>query len=250
MFPQGLLVIGRSQRVNLALPGHPTPWLLNETRAGFHEGTVAILRDPYSRAGPEAVIGVPGAMGPSPAVSTSYMAGQRRVDKVIIPGYITSGRSTYQSPRRSSGRSIAAGSTCQVSHAPHSGTLHAGLPGTRAPACCLESFITRIFLPYPATFFILTKRQRNPRSVFPCSVTFPDAGTLGPGRPGFGETVGNTTSHGLAAPRRVLEHVGRTSSSSSPGMYPSLSGLLRECFLDERRFPTFEVLAGKHRVVP
>ena len=106
------------------------------------------------------------------------------------------------------------------------------------------SFSTR------ATLFILTNRQRNPRSVFPCSVTFPDAGTLGPGRPGFGETVGNTTSHGLAAPRRVLEHVGRTSSSSSPGMYPSLSGLLRECFLDERRFPTFEVLAGKHRVVP
>ena len=153
LFPQGLLVIGRSQRVNLALPGHPTPWLLNETRAGFHEGTVAILRDPYSRAGPEAVIGVPGAMGPSPAVSTSYMAGQRRVDKVIIPGYITSGRSTYQSPRRSSGRSIAAGSTCQVSHAPHSGTLHAGLPGTRAPACCLESFITRIFHTLPGHAF-------------------------------------------------------------------------------------------------
>ena len=159
-------------------------------------------------------------------------------------------RSVHQSAHRSSGRSIAAGSTSQVSDAPHSGTLHAGLPGTRAPACCLESFITRIFLPYPATFFILTKRQRNPRSVFPCSVTFPDAGTLGPGRPGFGETVGNTTSHGLAAPRRVLEHVGRTSSSSSPGMYPSLSGLLRENFLDERRFPTFEVLAGKHRLVP
>ena len=179
-----------------------------------------------------------------------YMAGQQRVDKVIIPGYITSGRSTYQSPHRSSGRSIAAGSTCQVSHAPHSGTLHAGLPGTRAPACCLESFITRIFLLYPTTFFILTNRQRNPRSVFPCSVTFPDAGTLGPGRPGFGGTRSNTTSPGLAAPRRVLEHVGRTSSSSAPGMYPSLSGLLRECFLDERRFPTFGVLAGKHRLVP
>ena len=184
-------------------------------------------------------------MWPSPAVSTSYMAGQRRVDGVLVLA-VPSISLLFGRVAAASRRVLRA--KCRT---PPIRALsmpgYRGLELLRAAwslSLPVYSFSTR------ATLFILTNRQHNPRSVFPCSVTFPDAGTLGPGRPGFGETVGNTTSHGLAAPRRVLEHVGRTSSSSSPGMYPSLSGLLRECFLDERRFPTFEVLAGKHRVVP
>ena len=59
------------QRAILALSGHPTVRLLLGHPAGFHEGTVAILRDSSQRDGPEAVIGVPEAMSPSPAISTS-----------------------------------------------------------------------------------------------------------------------------------------------------------------------------------
>ena len=193
-----------------------------------------------------------------------YMAGQQRVDKVMIRPTGTS--EVYgRSPRLDAlsdavppisllvGR-VAAASRRVLRAKCRTPPIRAlSMPGYRglellhaawSLSLPVYSFSTR------ATLFILTNRQRNPRSVFPCSVTFPDAGTLGPGRPGFGGTRGNTTSPGLAAPRRVLEHVGRTSSPSSPGMYPSLSGLLRESFLNERRFPTYGLIAGKHRLVP